>query len=442
MKNSLFIFFFFTLNLMAQNATKLDFNKPYNDQIISKAKEGKYPVNLEKGNLYDVAVFQNGIDVLVEILDKDNKKLAEKDSPIGSWGFEKFEFTPTQTALYFINIKRLDEKGNPDSGMVNIKVKQLTKADLVVREKIKKELEPENKKTVQTADIDHFWAAWDNLKACKTYDDSIQSFEKLYIDKATDGFLDFIKVRQWNAEEYVNMARKHPKFYNSVRKNTFEVKKAEPLIEEVFQKFKAIYPNFKPFKVCFAIGAVRTGGTVSENFVLIGTEITTSTNKVDLSEIKNEAFRKILEGEEDIVQKIKNMIAHECVHTQQVAAIDTNAVTCHLLYRCMQEGFCDFIGELVTGSQINKVNQDYGNAHEKELWYAFKEELCGNKTGGWLYNFSSVKDKPADLGYYMGYKIAQSYYAKAVDKKQAIIDIIEMKNPLQFLEKSGYDKKF
>jgi hypothetical protein len=114
MKNSLFIFCFFTLNLMAQNATKLDFNKPYNDQIISKAKEGKYPVNLEKGNLYDVAVFQNGIDVLVEILDKDNKKLAEKDSPNGSWGFEKFKFTPTQTALYFINIKRLDEKGNPD----------------------------------------------------------------------------------------------------------------------------------------------------------------------------------------------------------------------------------------------------------------------------------------------------------------------------------------
>ncbi len=442
MKNYLLIFCCFSANLMAQNAPKLSFNKTYKDQKLSKGKDLVFPINMDKDNLYDISVFQDGIDVLVEVSDKDNKKLAKKDSPNGSWGFERFEFKPTQTASYFITIKRLEQKGNPDSGQVNIKIKQFNKADLAVREKTKKELEPENKKTVQTADIDHFWAAWDNLKACKTYEDSVQSFEKLYIERATDGFLDFINVRQWSAEEYVEMARNSPKFYNSVRKNTFEVKKAEPLIEEVFQKFKAIYPNFKPFKVCFAIGALRTGGTVSENFVLIGTEITTSTKAVDLSEIKNEAFRTILEGEEDIVQKIKNMIAHECVHTQQKSELDSNAVRCNLLYQCMHEGFCDFIGELVTGSQINKVNQDYGNAHEKELWYAFKEELCGNKTGGWLYNFSEVKDKPADLGYYMGYRIAKSYYDAAKDKKQAVVDIIEMKNPLQFLEKSGYDKKF
>ena len=55
---------------------------------------------------------------------------------------------------------------------------------------------------------------------------------------------------------------------------------------------------------------------------------------------------------------------------------------------------------------------------------------------------AQVKDKPADLGYYMGYHIAKSYYENAKDKKQAVIDIIEMKNPLQFLGKSGYDKKF
>ena len=53
-----------------------------------------------------------------------------------------------------------------------------------------------------------------------------------------------------------------------------------------------------------------------------------------------------------------------------------------------------------------------------------------------------VKDKPADMDYYMGYRIAKFYYENAKDKKQAVIDIIEMKNPLQFLEKSKYDKRF
>jgi uncharacterized protein YjaZ len=64
----------------------------------------------------------------------------------------------------------------------------------------------------------------------------------------------------------------------------------------------------------------------------------------------------------------------------------------------------------VTGSQINKWLLDYSNAHEKELWQTFKSQLCTQKTGDWLYNMSSVKDKPSDLGYYIGYKIAQSYY--------------------------------
>ena len=430
------------VTLWGQTAQSLEFNKDYGTLKVVKQQNLRFSATLEKGNLYGISVFQRGIDVVVEIADKNNKKVKDVDTPNGAWGYEKMEFLPTETATYFINIKRLDKKDNRDTGEVNFKVRLFTKADMLERDRIKKELEPENKKTVQTADIDHFWEAWDKLKTCKTYNDSVQSFEKLYIDRATDGFNDFIKVRQFTAEEYVKIAQECPKFYNSIRKNTYEVKKAEPLIEEVFQKFKRIYPNFKPFKVCFAIGRLNTGGTVSDNFVLIGTEIATATSKIDLSEIKNEAFRKILEVDEDIVQKIKNMIAHECVHTQQAVPYDSTTIKCPLLYNCMQEGFCDFIGELVSGSQINKVNQDYGNAHEKELWQTFKAEMCSENSQRWLYNFAEVKDKPADLGYYMGYKIAQAYYQKAKDKKQAIIDIIEMNNPLQFLEKSGYDLKF
>ena len=72
---------------------------------------------------------------------------------------------------------------------------------------------------------------------------------------------------------------------------------------------------------------------------------------------------------------------------------------------------------------------------------AFKNELCNQNIGGWLYNGYAVKDKPPDLGYYLGYKIVESYYNNATDKKQAIIDIIELDNPIRFLELSKYDQK-
>jgi len=102
------------------------------------------------------------------------------------------------------------------------------------------------------------------------------------------------------------------------------------------------------------------------------------------------------------------------------------------------EGSCDFIGELVAGNQLNKVSREYGDKHEAVLWKEFKKELCSESLKNWLYNYKTSKDRPADLGYYIGYRIAKAYYNKQKDKTQAIRDIIDMKDPLKILQLSGY----
>lgn len=384
---------------------------------------------------------QQGIDVKVFLLDEAENKIVEMDSPNGAHGMEKFEYMPTESKTYYIRIQRLDEAGNPDIGKITLLIRKFTKAEIQEKEKIKKELESENKKIVQTADIDHFWEAFDSLKNCKTRKDSIQKIQTIYLDRATDGLLDFIEARQFTAEKFINQITRLPRFFSSIRPNTLQVKKAAPQVEEIVSKFKEIYPNFAEKKICFAIGIVNTGGTVSDNFLLIGTEVSTSTKYTDLSEFNNSAFSKVLATGEDIIQKIKNIVAHEYVHTQQKVPLSKEAINCSLLNRCMKEGFCDFIGELTASSQINSLAQTYGDQHEKELWQEFKNELCTTSTNNWLYNYSTVKDRPADLGYYIGYKIAQEYYANMADKKQAVIDIIEMNDPIEFLQKSKYDQK-
>ncbi|HXJ98406.1 MAG TPA: hypothetical protein VNJ50_06130, partial [Gelidibacter sp.] len=53
---------------------------------------------------------------------------------------------------------------------------------------------------------------------------------------------------------------------------------------------------------------------------------------------------------------------------------------------------------------------------------------------------ASLSNRPADLGYYLGYQITESYYNNSDNKKQAIKEILEMKNAEKFLEKSKYDK--
>lgn len=425
----------------AQKIKTIEFNKDYHNVRVGKSSDLAYWLNFEKGRLYKVSVLQQGIDVELILRDNNNKQILQKDSPNGVNGFETFEYFSNGNNTFKLIIKRVEEPGNPNGGKVSINVKKFSDSEYKLHEKIRHELEVENNKNVQTLDIDHFWQAFDNLKNCKTHLDSVESFQTLYLDRATNGLLDFMRIRNLTAEKFVTAVSRYPKFYNSVRKNTYEVKKAVPLINNIYSKFSKIYSNFKPFKVCFAIGVLSSGGTVSNNFVLIGTEIGTSTEDVDLSEFKNNALSKVLASGKNVVQKIKDIVAHECVHTQQSPTLDKNAIGCNLLYIVLREGIADYIGEMLAGGQINEVAHKYGDKHEKELWAEFKAEMCKDDTKDWLYNYSDSKDRPADLGYYIGYKIAQSYYQNATDKKKAIADIIQMNNPLRFLELSRYDQK-
>jgi len=417
------LFFFASLKITGQAQRNLELNKEYNNVEVTKSSNLAFTLTLSKDGIYQFSILQQGIAVHYMLTGADNRILYESNYPEDYVGYEKFEYSPSNSGSFNLVIKRFDDPENPDSGRITIYVKSLSKTEISVRNRIKKELEPENKKNVQTLDIDHFWQAFDHLKNCKSFSDSAASFQTLYLDKATNGLLDFIQVREFTAEKFVHAVSKNHEFYQSVRDNTYEAKKAEPVIEEVFARFKEIYPNFKPFKVCFAIGIKNTGGTVSNDYVLIGTEVTVSNEEM---------------GSAGIIQKIKNMVAHECVHTQQKLYPDGATVKCELLYKALKEGSCDFIGELISG---NPKKNEYGDKNENKLWTEFKNELCNQNIGNWLYNGFSVKDRPGDLGYYVGYKIVEEYYKNATDKKQAIVEIIEMVNPIRFLELSKYDQK-
>lgn len=428
MKN-LLLFLGFILRLSpvcGQTEEKLDFNKEYKNITLTSKSTLTYALPLKRDDIYQFSILQQGIAVYYTLTSPDTKKLYESNYPDDITGYEKFEYSPTSSGNYKLSIKRFSDPENPDSGQISILVKSLSKAEKTVRKQIKKELEPENKKNVTTIDIDHFWNAFDNLKNCKSYSDSVDCFQKLYLDKSTNGMLDFIEARDLTADKFVDAVAKNANFYQSVRENTYEAKKAEPAIEEVFTRFKEIYAHFKPFKVCFAIGIKNTGGTVSNQFVLIGTEVTVSTGATGSS------------TDEHIIQKIKGIVAHECVHTQQKLYADSAAIQCPLLWQCIREGSCDFIAELVTGQSRNN---EYGEKNENKLWTDFKNELCNQNVGNWLYNGSSVKDKPSDLGYFIGYEIAKEYYKNAAEKKQAVVDIIGMSDPIHFLEQSKYDQK-
>lgn len=429
------------INTKGQVPNKVAFNKGYNNLKINKGDSLVLQLNFQKGGTYQILVEQSGIDVMLILADNKGNKLLDKDSPNGLYGLEILEYTATQTQSCNLIIKKFEQEGVADSGNIGYYIKKFTPQEIFIKEQAKKQLQAENKKYVLTLDIDHFWETFDNLKNCTTTWDSILVFQNLYFDRATDGLKDFIAARQWSPEIFVKTVGKLNKYYTTVRPYTLKVKNAEPLIEEVFKEFKNIYGNFKPFSVCFCIGYHNTGGTVSNKFVLLGTEMLTAGKEVDYSELNESWKPDPSEKEIDVPKAINAIVAHECVHTQQPNAIDSNAVICKQLSYCLNEGAANFIGELISGNSNYSAVNKYGDAHETALWAEFKSTLCTTNVANWMYNGNTSKDRPSDLGYYIGYKICQAYYNNAKDKQQAIKDIIEIKDPLSFLQKSGYDKQ-
>jgi hypothetical protein len=53
-----------------------------------------------------------------------------------------------------------------------------------------------------------------------------------------------------------------------------------------------------------------------------------------------------------------------------------------------------------------------------------------------------VNGRPADLAYFIGYRIAEAYYRKTPDKAKAIADILNCGDPEKFLQQSGYAERF
>jgi hypothetical protein len=90
--------------------------------------------------------------------------------------------------------------------------------------------------------------------------------------------------------------------------------------------------------------------------------------------------------------------------------------------------------------RCHKLNNFLTISGREQIPSAFLKTLGGQIN--WLYQDEKAKDKSADLGYYVDYKIVGSCYKNAADKKQAIRDILEIEDFSDFLKASRHADKF
>src|SRR5207302_51917 len=121
-------------------------------------------------------------------------------------------------------------------------------------------------------------------------------------------------------------------------------------------------------------------------------------------------------------ESLVGLVVHEAVHTQQKSMPPGQHDT--LLRHALGEGIADFLSELAVGPwAANTPRQIYGRAHEHDVWVDFQDEMdvaSDSLIRTWMYNGMVPPGKnhgAVDIGYWVGYRIAAAYYARAADKR-------------------------
>lgn len=259
----------------------------------------------------------------------------------------------------------------------------------------------------ETSDIQNFWKAFDSIE-----NSDKNPFEE-YIENGTIGLQGFIPYRIISADSLLNMVNRRKHDYDKTRGIEFKIKEQEKRIKPYFYALEYWYPDAVYPPVYFVVGRFNSGGTASENGLLIGAEKLTS------------------------LDHLSGLVIHESIHFQQKLEGEDN-----LLKHAILEGSADFIAELVTGNKGNIETNKYGNKHKDELCKEFVQIMHKTNFQDWLYSTSGKDDRPNDLGYWIGYEIVKAYFEKSEDKKLAVNQILNIADCTQFLNKSGYLKDY
>ncbi len=290
---------------------------------------------------------------------------------------------------------------------------------------------PKNVKIIN-ADVTNFWKAYDLV--AKNPEKATEIYKKEYIDKGTIALQAYYVNKINTIENFVLMHNSLSKFYASIRKNTLNTNEFKKLYEKSFINLKKIYPEaiFPP--IYFVVGKFNSAGTVSSDGLILAIDQACLSPNLNISELNTWQKNNISN-----YQDLPYTVAHELVHYEQSEMASSKM----LLKAAIVEGMADFIGELISGKTANERLYVYAKGKEKQIWNDFKKEMFQNDSSNWIANADQeTAEKPADLGYWVGYQICKAYYNQSKNKQKAIFEMLHINDYKLFLEQAKMETYF
>lgn len=289
-----------------------------------------------------------------------------------------------------------------------------------------------------TSDIKLFWDVIDQITPNFTQ----EKFKNLYIEKGTIGLKDYDK--QINLSQRlanILMQPAYNNYYKAIKNNTLDYSEENQISKKSFEKFKLEYSKTRSHNVYFLIGGCSAAGRVSNNGLLIAVEMLSKSDTMTLKSL-DLWHQNVIKSK----KYIPSIVIHEIIHSYQTNFKPKNNNFVTLLEQSIREGMADFLAKYFINNHpfFNEYLHNFGEIKEREVWNKFKLELEKNYSATeWLYTGKQTTyGYPADMGYYVGYKIIETYFNKFSDKKNAIKNLLEASDYYKLYNDSGYNEKF
>lgn len=290
---------------------------------------------------------------------------------------------------------------------------------------------------IRSEDADRFAVVFEASRGAPTANE----LQRGYLDPATRGVEIFTPGRIRDAAHLAETIAAHPEEYRR------GVDVCLPIAKQASGELRAVYLAMEGLlddpvlpEIYVVFGAGNSGGTTGPGAQVIGLEV----------------LCRMADSEADIRTVLRGYFAHETVHTMQADPLDSAVETDLLLTWALREGVADFIAGLVTGTIPDPARNEWALAHEADVWSEFVNDrrataaLKGDARTApdapvyrWVANAGAAPEGwPSELGYWVGMRICQAYMDAAEDKRAAVKELLEHRDPTAILEKSGYAARF
>jgi hypothetical protein len=271
---------------------------------------------------------------------------------------------------------------------------------------------------INTTDADRFFAIYEAHNGLL----DAEVLQREYFDEASQGLIEFSRLRRVSAESIATKLRENPALYVDARECASVIPRVRNRLEAALSELRRSYANAIMAPLHIVVGHGRPVGVGNPQGAYIGLEALCAWS------VPNPK----------VEDRFVHVIAHEYVHVQQPRAAQSEEQNTVLLAALM-EGGAEFVAELISGSVAYEHFAVVTKGKELAIETQFLQDIDAPAIGSkWVYNGLGTPNEPGDLGYWVGYRICKAYYLRAKDKRNALRNIIELKDERALLDGSGW----